>query len=396
MQNSWIRIYSRLLIVIAAVGAGPAVAIESIAPAPAGQVRFYNVADSDFDVYSKNPDEQEKAWMRAHYFRMQTYSTYFDSRLSWFPNAWAYKDSYAIKPEWKEFKEHPEWVLRDAQGRMLFIPWGCANGRCPQYAGDVGNPEFRAHWIARARILMEKGYAGLWIDDVNLAWRVGDGDGQHVKPIDPRTGAPMTFPDWRRYFAEFMEDIRRALPEAEIAHNSIWYAASTDDIYVRRQIDAADYINLERGATDKGLRGGAGRFGLETFFGFVDFVHSRGRSVIMMDYGKSHVEREYGLAAWFLVSAGKDMMSSSRLHWTAPDSFWPGYEMSLGTATGPRYKWRGLLRRDFDCGIVLLNQPGARRAQVTLPAGLSNLNGSTVSAATLGASHALVLTRRCD
>jgi len=61
-----------------------------------GHVRFYNVADSDFDVYSSNPSESEAQWVREHYLRMQTYLNYFDSRLSWYPNAWVYKDSYSV------------------------------------------------------------------------------------------------------------------------------------------------------------------------------------------------------------------------------------------------------------------------------------------------------------
>jgi hypothetical protein len=376
--------------------ADPNIVDSTIAAAPAGQVRFYNIANSDFDIYSKRPDELSKEWMRANYFRMQTYSPYFDSRLAWFPNAWAYKDSYAIKRHWPEFRDHPEWVLRDADGRLLFIPWGCENGSCPQYAADVGNPAFRAHWIERARALIAKGYKGLWVDDVNLAWRVGNGDGDHVKPIDPRTGKPMTLDDWQRYFAEFMEEIRKALPDAEIAHNSIWYAGPPNDTFIQRQINAADYINLERGATDRGLRGGDGKFGLETFFGFVDFVQSQGRSVIMMDYGKTRPERVYGLAAWLLISGGRDLMSSSRLQWTAPDNFWPGYQLNLGEAAGPRYKWRGLLRRDFECGVVLLNQPDARRVHVTLPRGLTTLSGTAVSDVTLGPSRAAIYTRRCE
>ena len=185
------------------------------------------------------------------------------------------------------------------------MPWGCANGSCPQYAADIGNPAFRAYWIERAGALIEKGYRGLWIDDVNLTWRVSNDAGEHVKPVDPRTGKLMTLDDWRRYFAEFMEEIRQALPDAEIAHNSIWYAGPLDDIFIQRQIDAADYINLERGATDPGLSGGGGKYGRETFFAFVDFVQSRGRSVIMMDYGTAFSERDYGLAAWFLISNGR-------------------------------------------------------------------------------------------
>jgi len=388
-----IRLFGLLIACMIPASGFAATAIE---PVSAGQVRFYNIADSDFDIYSKHPDSNTQAWMRKNYFRMQTYSPYFDSRLSWYPNAWAYKDAYAIKPHWPEFDQHPEWILRDEAGRMLYIPWGCADGRCPQYAADVGNREFRAHWILRARVLIDKGYKGLWIDDVNLTWRVGDGDGNHVKPIDPRTGKAMTLDDWRRYFSEFMEDIRRALPGIEIAHNAIWYAGAPSNTFIARQIDAADYINLERGATDKGLKHGLGRFGFETFLRYADFVQQRGRSVIMMDYGKTVVEREYGLAAWFLISAGRDLMSSSRLHWTAPGDFWPGYQLDLGPAAGQRFKWRGLIRRDFRCGIVLLNQPGADRILVTLPDGLTALSGEPAKFASLSAAQAAIYKKPCD
>ena len=83
----------------------------------------------------------------------------------------------------------------------------------------------------------------------------------------------MTLEDWRRYFAEFMEEIRAAFPEAELGHNSIWYAGELENEFIQRQIAAADYFNFERGATDGGLRSGSGRFGFETFLRTVDFVH---------------------------------------------------------------------------------------------------------------------------
>ena len=243
--------------------------LAQLEPAPEGRVRFYNIADTDFDRYSKRPSEGDQAWMRANFSRMQTYSPYFDRRTAWFPNAWVYKDSYAIKPHWPEYREHPDWILRDADGDKLFIPWGCKKGTCPQYAGDVGNPAFRAHWIAAAREKLAQGYRGIWVDDVNLTWRVSDGNGEHVRPIDPRTGEPMVLADWRRYFAEFMEELRAALPDVELAHNAIWYAGPFDDPFIRRQIDAADFINLERGASDGGLKRGDGKFGFERFLAFL-------------------------------------------------------------------------------------------------------------------------------
>jgi len=69
--------------------------------------------------------------------------------------------------------------------------------------------------------LVATGYRGLWVDDVNLDWRVSDGNGNFVAPIDPRTGHAMTRPDWQRYFAEFTEQVYTAFPHNEIADNAL-------------------------------------------------------------------------------------------------------------------------------------------------------------------------------
>src|SRR5262249_19043019 len=154
------------------------------------------------------------------------------------------------------FAAHPEWVLKDANSNLLYIPFGCRDGTCPQYAADVGNADFRANWIMEAGALLAKGYIGIWVDDVNLAWRISDGNGTFVQPMNPRTGALMTLGEWQADVATFMEEIRSTFPSAEIAHNSIWYADEFTNPEVLRDIDAADYINLERGANDQGLTSG--------------------------------------------------------------------------------------------------------------------------------------------
>jgi hypothetical protein len=360
-------------------------------PDPAGQVRFLNHANSSFDRYSQSPPRATQAWMRDHYSRMLTYNPYFDTRLQWYPFAWLYQNAYAIRSS----SSHPEWILRDADGNMLYIPWGCSDGTCPQFAGDFGNKEFRANWIREARQVLDQGYLGLFIDDVNLTWRVGDGNGDQVIPIDPRTQAPMTLANWRRYFAEFMEEIRSALPEIEIAHNAIWFAGNADDPYIKRQIAASDYFNLERGATDAGLTGGTGTFGFETFLSFVDAVHALGSGVVLMDYGSTLQQREYALAAWFLISNGTDFMSSDQLAWTAPDMWWAGYELDLGEAKGERYSADGVLRRDFACGMVLLNQPGMPRRTITVAPPQRRVDGTRVTSITLDAASGAVLRAEC-
>ncbi len=367
-------------------------------PHPEGDVRFYQLAKSNFDSYTQDPSPATIQWMHDHYLLMQTYSPYFDSRLSWFPNAWVYKDSYAIYPNSSVDDEHPEWILKDAEGNWLYIPFACHGGTCTQYAADFGNQAFRDDWIARAVELIEDiGYQGLWIDDVNLAWRVGNGNGDHVTPIDPRTGTLMTLDDWQRYFAEFMEQVRAALPGVPIAHNAIWYVdPDRDNPYVLRQIDAADYYNLERGATDGGLVAGSGTYGFETFLGFIDFIHDRGRNVILMDEADDTDERIYALVGWFLVNDGLDLVTTEHVEWTTPDGWWPGYGLKMGPADGDRYTWQGLIRRDFACGSVFLNQPGRPSVTAALGETLTTLDNQSVASVTLGGDRATILLRDCD
>ncbi|HWI07878.1 MAG TPA: hypothetical protein VNT54_10220, partial [Solirubrobacteraceae bacterium] len=69
----------------------------ALAPATAsaaGTVNFVKPAESSFDAFTKAPTATLAGWMRDRYWRMRTYSPYFDTRLSWFPNAWSYAGAY--------------------------------------------------------------------------------------------------------------------------------------------------------------------------------------------------------------------------------------------------------------------------------------------------------------
>lgn len=339
----------------------------------AGKTQFVQAAESDFDRFTKNPTTVERDWMNSRYWRMRAYAPYFDSRLSWFKDAWAYQDLYAIYPNDPIASQHPEWILRDAQGDPLYIPFGCGGGKCPQYAGDVGNPAFRAYWIQQARLKMAAGYRGLFVDDVNMELRVGDGSGREVAPRDPRTGATMSLATWRRYVAEFTESIRSAIPDKEIVHNAIWYSGYSDPS-VQRELRAADVIELERGVNDSGITGGGGRYGYETFLNRVDWIHAQGKGVILDGRPDNATEREYSLATYFLTSNGRDGIGDAR--GGRPDSFWRGYSTDLGAPAGARYNWQGLLRRDFAGGFVLVNQPGRPARTVDVGAAARDMNGA--------------------
>ena len=358
--------------------------------APEGRVSFMRGAETAFDRFTLGPGPAERRWMREHYWRMRTYAPYFDSRLGWSPRAWTYKDAYAIHPGSRQASAAARFVLRDASGRRLFIPWGCSGGRCPQWAGDIGDPAFRAAWIAEARAQLAAGYAGLYVDDVNMLLQVSDGRGRPVAPIDPRTDRPMRLEDWRRYMAVFMEQIRAALPDAEIVHNVIWFAGD-DDPLVARQLRAADYTALERGVNDPGITGGGGQFGFRTFLDYVDRRHADGGAVVHDARPVTPRERVYGLAAYLLTSNGRDGIGSDA--GGTPADWWRGYDLDLGEANGPRRLVDGVWRRDFDRGAVLVNEPQARTRTVRPGPGLRRLDGSRATTVRLGPAGGAILLR---
>lgn len=362
-----------------------------------GRVAFLKIANSEFDTYIEDTSAQERQWMLDHYARMKGWSPRFDDELSWFAEGWFYKDAYGVKPDWPVFSEHPEWILRDSDGNMLYVPFDCSGGTCPQFAADFGNPAFKTWWIGNAQDVMAMGYQGIWIDDVNMTWRVSDGYENHVTPVDPRTGQAMSLADWRRYMAEFMEDIRAAVPNAELSHNIIWYAGDEDntDPFIARQIDASDYANLERGVTDLGLTGGNGRYALTTFLEFIDYVHARGAGVILLDEAASLTQRQFALAGWFAISSANDLMSTENDSWATPDNWWPGYELDLGAALAPRYDWLTLIRRDFACGVILMNPPDRADVNVQLARDYHTLEGEVVNSLTLSGDESAILLDGC-
>jgi hypothetical protein len=377
-----------LIATAALVAAAPA------AQANAGQVRFVrNTSHGAFDRYISDPSAAQRSFIRDHYWRLRGYPPFFDQALRWAPPSHFYSDLYALSPERPRDRRlvarYPRILLRDAEGHPLYIPYSCSDGTCAAWAADPGNARWRTVWIRRARRHLRKGYAGVFIDNVNMLMRVGDSRGAPAVPVDQRTGEPMTITAWRAYIAGFTKAINAAMPRAEVVHNSIWFADRGDGA-VARQIRAADIVELERGCSDPGIVAGTGKFGLETFLGFADFVHSQGASVLLEPYGEEPARREYDLACYFLLSSDRDAIASG--YQADPGNWWAGWDTSLGAAAGRRYMWSGLLRRDFARGFVVLNEPGRPPVQFELNGLYRSPGGQTVGGSvTVGGGQGRVL-----
>ena len=382
------RAFAFIATLITCATALPAVACAADTTISPGTVRFAKGAESAFDVYTSNPTAAQKSFMQSHYWRMRTYSPYFNSRLSWFPNSWVYRDSQAIYNPSDLATQHPDWILRDAQGNKLYIQFGCSGGSCPQYAADIGNPDFQADWIAGAKAQLAAGYKGLFIDDVNMVAKTGNGAGAYVAPIDPRTGIAMTDAVWQKYMADFMVRVRQEIPGIEIVHNVLWPVPDTS-VDVQRELNSADYLELERGFNDAGITGGTGYWGFQKLANFIDHRHAAGKGVILDGYDDTVNGRMYGLATYFLVNNGRDSLANDAFG--TPDNWWSGYGTQLGNALGARYLKNGVWRRDFEKGSVFVNEPGSPSRTIQVGAGFHDLGGVARTSVTLGAAQGQVL-----
>ena len=360
----------------------------------AGHASFLEYTQPSFDAYTDGPNTAQQQWLQTHFGSMVVYSPYFDSRTWWFPNAYFYQDLYGIPVgSWIQYA-HPDWILHDAYGNWLYIPYNCNGGTCPQWAGDIANPAFRAFWISQAASsIANGGYPGIFIDDANMEFRVSDGWGNQVAPTDSNTGTAMTYDGWRSYVASFVEQIHGAFPTTKLIENTIWFAGPAGiqdaDPYIQRQIATATTINLERGvASDSGLTGGTGQWSVYAFLNYVDRVHAAGKNINFEEYGLDPAGQQYGLASYFLISGGADSLGDQT---TTPDDWWSGYDVNLGTPLGPRTYNNGVFQRNFSGGIVLLGEPGLSPQTINLGGTYTLLDGTPVSSVTISGGQGIIL-----
>ncbi len=380
--------------------APPDAAFGARSVAVSAPVRFIKDADSSFDAELRTEDPGRRAWMRAHYFRMLGFHPFFTQHaLSWAPPSFFYKDAYAIyndnkglplRPDRTTLEDHPDWALKNRYGNRLFIPFACDGTSCPAFAGSFGRLDFRNYWMAGARDIYSRGYAGIYIDDVNMAWRTSNGRGEFVRPWDPVGHEPMTLATWRRNMASFTTAVRQQFPSAEIIHNAVWFAPRKNPA-VRRQIAAADYIQLERGFNDPGITGGRGKYSYRRFLSYIRLVHKLGASVILNPESLSDAGASYELANYFLVRRGNDaIMSKFRSN---QSNWWRGWDTYLGASQSHWYRWHGLYRRDYGRGITLVNPPASPSRSVALGHSFHTLNGSSYRQITLRPRSGQILFR---
>ncbi len=203
--------------------------------------------------------------------------------------------------------------------------------------------------------------------------------------MDERTGQPMTKDNWNRYMAEFMEYLRAQLPaQYEIVHNTVWWqAGGLSNPYMKRAMEAATHMEMERGVIDNLSAHYYGEA-----LAWADYAHSRGKGVIWD--AQATWGREYQVATYLLASNGNDGMSHPEGE--HPHNWWSGYDTDLGDAVN---QWsrlpNGVYSRDFQLGKVLVNPPEGATQTVNLGANYRKLDGQYVTSVTLSEKQGVVL-----
>lgn len=309
---------------------------------------------------------------------MLVYTPSFDQASFRYVRGQVYQDLYAIYTDGSQPDAKDSWILRDASGNKLFIPWGCANGTCPQYAANIWSEEYRQWWISVAAATFARGhYSGLFVDDSTLEFRVSNVSGKSVAPVV--NGKTMSSADWMSAVVSFVSEIRAAFPDKEIVNNGAWYMGSDSnfqDATVRAHIATGDYYLMEFGINDSGVTGGSGLYSVAQQLKFIQAAHEVGTHVILGSVPTDVAGKEYALAYYFLYKQEKDLLKDqSVLPGSTP---WAGYAVDLGIPQGAFYIWHNLRRRDFAKGVVLFNEPNATAQTVSLP-GYQDLNGASGS-----------------
>lgn len=355
-----------------------------------------------------NPDASWAEPIRRLGAIVASYSPYYDPALKFGP-AFVYRDSYAIYTQPGSgtadparnaagIVARPEWILRDTKGNPGYIPWG--SKPYDQFAADIGNPEYCAFVTGEVLELLARGYAGVWLDDVNLdISRVADANGNPANVLDPRTGQAMTPLAWKAYFAAYVQELGAAVKAAgkQVLHNTIWFAgAGPNDPTVAAEIQAADWIELENCFGDGGLTGGLGQWSLSAKLAFIQRVYAAGRRPVAFEY--QYQNAPYKVACMRLCDPMDPAHALGGIGFAdLPPAGWDANLQrlvlaDLGTPAGPAIRIEGIWKRQYSAGAVFVIEPGSDSVHIGLDAPMTDAaTGQQVTALDLHAGQGVVL-----
>lgn len=253
-------------------------------------------------------------------------------------------------------------VLKSVLKELLYINYNLPY----QWAANIADPI----WIARMTDwLLHQfglGYEAVLFDDVNFGTIV---NGQTVIPLVNSSGtysvpvinnAPVTATaQWFQLMSDYLKTVENEVTsifkDVKFIHNTYWRDPGFDS-----GLSTGHAYMKEQGFMDPGITGGSGYFSLQELLNWMDMIHTKEKSILIMEYDGSN--QMYSLACSLLMTDGTDSWEGRGFTLDPQAQSILDYDFSA--PKGPRFKSDTLWFRFFDKGAVIVNEPGAPTVQI--------------------------------
>jgi hypothetical protein len=269
--------------------------------------------------------------------------------------------------DWSEVDPHEDWFMHNADGKRLHsAPWDW-------YLHDINNSDFRQYWLNSViKDLRTNGAQGVFADSFDAGISDGWFDVYDVRFAGAGAGDPSVWPGGVTWLDQ-LHDL--------ITYMENGLAATNEQFVYIPNLDGLNtsWDTLDTSGLDGAFLEGFGNSGPAYLHGGTsDWILSMNRALAMSSAGKILIMQPYLVAqadsTTGLLQRGFDLGTYlllkgdyTYLNIGAPGGsptgayYYPEYNIDLGNPTAPvasavsQYAWKGIYRRDFENGIVLVN-----------------------------------------
>lgn len=295
---------------------------------------------------------------------------------------------------------HPDWVLRNKEGKPEPAIWGAGNG----ISLDPANEGWRSYLVEQvSKTITEGGYDGVMADVVLMANKLPP----KFTGINPKTRLVYTTEEWRNAQYETLRAVKERIgKDKKLIANSVRFGKAYFEEGSSRFLEVVDGVVAEefRGLTnwplDKFVPEDIWKMNID----MLTDVQSKGKIIVAnAKYSEEVLTDEiqktqfdnYILATFLLGKGGLSYFSSAILdyqNFSVKSDYKTVWKAKIGTPTNFYYKKDGVYQRDFEFGKVLVN-PTYNTLTINLGGSYKTLEGNTVVSLTLNHHQGIILTK---